>query len=107
MFDLRNRLYAHLQRMSLRFFTSTRSGEMLSRINNDVGGIQDAVTGTFTTFYSNLITVVTTVALMACLDWRLTLISLSPRCRSSSSRRASSAPSSAACSRGRRSGSAT
>jgi ATP-binding cassette subfamily B protein len=77
MFDLRNRTYGHLQKMSLRFFTSTRSGEMLSRINNDVGGIQDAVTGTFTTFYSNLITVITTVALMALLDWRLTLISLS------------------------------
>src|SRR5574338_979887 len=44
MYDLRNRLYAHLQTMSLRFFTSTRSGEILSRLNNDVGGVQDAVT---------------------------------------------------------------
>lgn len=77
MFDLRNQTYAHLQRMSLRFFTSTRSGEMLSRINNDVGGVQDAVTGSFTTFYSNLIIVVTTVVTMAVLDWRLTLLSLS------------------------------
>src|SRR5581483_10224009 len=72
----RNRLYAHLQRMSLRFFTSTRSGEILSRINNDVGGVQDAVTSSFTTVYSNLITVVTTVVFMAFLDWRLTIISL-------------------------------
>jgi ATP-binding cassette subfamily B protein len=76
MYDLRNRLYAHLQRMSLRFFTSTRSGEILSRINNDVGGVQDAVTSSFTTVYSNLITVVTTVVFMAFLDWRLAIISL-------------------------------
>ena len=48
MYDLRNRLYAHLQTMSLRWFTSTRSGEILSRLNNDVGGVQDAVTGSFT-----------------------------------------------------------
>ncbi|MHB8376421.1 MAG: ABC transporter ATP-binding protein [Dehalococcoidia bacterium] len=76
MYDLRNRLYAHLQTMSLRFFTSTRSGEILSRLNNDVGGIQDAVTGSFTSVISNLIIVVTTVITMLFLDWRLTLISL-------------------------------
>ena len=77
MYDLRNKTYAHLQKMSLRFFTSTRSGDMLSRLNNDIGGIQDAVTGSFTTLYSNLITVVSTVVLMWFLDWRLTLLSLS------------------------------
>ncbi len=77
MYDLRNATYRHLQKMSLRFFTSTRSGEMLSRLNNDVSGIQDAVTNSFTTLYSNLITVITTVVLMAALDWRLTLLSLS------------------------------
>jgi ATP-binding cassette subfamily B protein len=77
MYDLRNATYRHLQKMSLRFFTSTRSGEMLSRLNNDVSGVQDAVTNSFTTLYSNLITVVTTVILMAALDWRLTLLSLS------------------------------
>ncbi|MDE3096664.1 MAG: ABC transporter ATP-binding protein [Chloroflexota bacterium] len=76
MYDLRNRLYAHLQTMSLRWFTSTRSGEILSRLNNDVGGIQDAVTGSFTSVISNLIIVVTTVVTMFFLDWRLTLISL-------------------------------
>ena len=76
MYDLRNRLYAHLQTMSLRFFTSTRSGEILSRLNNDVGGIQDAVTGSFTSVISNLIIVITTVFAMALLDWRLTLISV-------------------------------
>ncbi|TAK64758.1 MAG: ABC transporter ATP-binding protein, partial [Dehalococcoidia bacterium] len=76
MYDVRNRLYAHLQKMSLRFFTSTRSGEILSRLNNDVSGIQDAVTNSFTSVYSNLIIVVTTVVLMAFLDWRLTIIAL-------------------------------
>ncbi|HEX5479141.1 MAG TPA: ABC transporter transmembrane domain-containing protein, partial [Dehalococcoidia bacterium] len=76
MYDLRNRIYRHLQRMSLRFFTSTRSGEILSRINNDVGGVQDAVTSSFTTVLSNTIIVVTTLIYMAYLDWRLTLISL-------------------------------
>jgi len=76
MYDLRNRLYSHLQTMSLRFFTSTRSGEILSRLNNDVGGIQDAVTSSFTTVFSNLIIVASTVVLMAFLDWRLTVFSL-------------------------------
>src|SRR5262249_11311698 len=76
MYDMRKRLYAHLQRMSLRFFTSTRSGEILNRLNNDVGGIQDAVTNSFTTVISNAIIVVTTVILMAYLDWRLTIFSV-------------------------------
>jgi ATP-binding cassette subfamily B protein len=76
MYDMRNHLYAHLQKMSLRFFTSTRSGEILSRLNNDVGGIQDAVTNSFTSVFSNLIIVITTVVLMAFLDWRLTIFSL-------------------------------
>ena len=76
MYDMRNRLYSHLQKMSLRFFTSTRSGEILSRLNNDVGGIQDAVTSSFTTVFSNLIIVATTIVLMAFLDWRLTVFSL-------------------------------
>jgi ATP-binding cassette subfamily B protein len=77
MYDMRKSLYAHLQTMSLRFFTSTRSGEILSRMNNDVGGIQDAVTSSFTTALSNVIIVITTVVAMAALDWRLTLIVLS------------------------------
>ena len=65
MYDMRNRLYTRLQSMSMRFFTSTRSGEILSRLNNDVAGIQDAVTNSFTTVISNAIIVVTTVVLMA------------------------------------------
>jgi ATP-binding cassette subfamily B protein len=76
MYDMRNHLYGHLQTMSLRFFTATRTGEILSRLNNDVGGIQEAVTSSFTTVISNLIIVVTTVVLMAFLDWRLTIFSL-------------------------------
>lgn len=76
MYDMRNHLYGHLQTMSLRFFTSTRSGEILSRLNNDVGGIQEAVTNSFTSVFSNLIIVVTTVVLMVFLDWRLTIFSL-------------------------------
>jgi ATP-binding cassette subfamily B protein len=76
MYDMRNHLYSHLQTMSLRFFTSTRSGEILSRLNNDVGGIQDAVTNSFTSVFSNLIIVITTVVLMTFLDWRLTIFSL-------------------------------
>ena len=76
MYDMRNRLYAHLQTMSLRFFTSTRSGEILSRLNNDINGVQDAVTTSFTAVFSNLVIVVSTVVLMAYFDWRLTIFSL-------------------------------
>ena len=76
MYDMRNHLYAHLQTMSLRFFTSTRSGEILSRLNNDINGVQDAVTNSFTSVFSNLVIVVSTVAVMAYFDWRLTIFSL-------------------------------
>ena len=72
--DVRNRLYAKLQRMPLRFFT--RGGEILSRFSNDVNAVQDFVTNTFSALLSNIITVVSTVALMSILDWRLTLIGL-------------------------------
>jgi ATP-binding cassette subfamily B protein len=74
--EVRNRLYAKLQRMPLRFFTATRGGEILSRFSNDVNAIQDFVTNTFSALLSNIITVVSTVALMSILDWRLTLIGL-------------------------------
>lgn len=74
--DVRNRLYIKLQRMPLRFFTTTRGGEILSRFSNDVNAIQDSVTNTFSSLLSNLITVVSTVALMSVLDWRLTLMGL-------------------------------
>ncbi len=73
-FDLRRDLYAHLQRMSLRFFTNTRAGELISRLNNDVVGAQRAITGTLVTIVSNLISLVATLAIMLSLEWRLTLL---------------------------------
>jgi ATP-binding cassette subfamily B protein len=74
--DLRNALYAHLQRMPLRFFTATRTGEIQSRLSNDVGGVQGVVTDTASSVFSNLIIVVTTLAAMFWLSWQLTLMSL-------------------------------
>jgi len=75
--DLRDAVYAHLQRMPLRFFTETRTGEIQSRIANDVGGVQSVVTDTASSVFSNLIIVVTTLLAMVVIDWRLTAISLS------------------------------
>lgn len=74
--DLRDRLYSHLQRMSLRFFTGTRTGEIQSRIANDVGGIQNVVTDTASSVLANVVIVVSTVAAMTVLSWELTLLSL-------------------------------
>jgi ATP-binding cassette subfamily B protein len=76
MHDLRTAVYSHLQRMSLAFFTRTRTGEVQSRIANDIGGMQSTVTTTATTLVSNLTTVVATVIAMIVLDWRLTIASL-------------------------------
>jgi ATP-binding cassette, subfamily B, bacterial len=76
MHDLRTAVYSHLQRMSLAFFTRTRTGEVQSRIANDIGGMQATVTTTATSLVSNTTTVVATVAAMAVLDWRLTIASL-------------------------------
>lgn len=72
--DLRRSLYEHLQAMSLRFFTHTRTGELMSRLNNDVNGAQQAVTGTLVNLVSNVISLVSTLIVMISLDWRLTLI---------------------------------
>lgn len=74
--DLRNSLYAHLQHMPLRFFTSTRTGEIQSRLSNDVGGVQAVLTDTASSILSNIAIVLSTVVAMAYLDWRLTLLSL-------------------------------
>ncbi|WP_225636206.1 ABC transporter ATP-binding protein [Streptomyces solaniscabiei] len=76
MHDLRTAVYSHLQRMSLAFFTRTRTGEVQSRIANDIGGMQVTVTTTATALVSDVTTVITTVTAMALLDWRLTLASL-------------------------------
>jgi ATP-binding cassette, subfamily B, bacterial len=74
--DLRLALYRHLQWMPLRFFTETRTGEIQSRISNDVGGVQSVVTDTASSLLANFATVATTVVAMWILDWRLTLLSL-------------------------------
>ena len=63
--DLRDALYAHLQRMPLRFFTETRTGEIQSRLANDVGGVQSVVTDTASSISSNIIVVITILA-MSC-----------------------------------------
>ncbi len=76
MHDLRSDVYRHLQRMSLAFFTRTRTGEVQSRIANDVGGVQNVVTSTATSIVSNVTTVLATVVAMVLLDWRLALFSL-------------------------------
>jgi ATP-binding cassette, subfamily B, bacterial len=73
MHDLRTAVYRHLQRLSLAFFTRTRTGEVQSRIANDIGGVQTVVTSTATSVVSNVTTVVTTAAAMILLDWRLSI----------------------------------
>lgn len=74
--DFRNTLYAHLQSMSLRFFTSTRTGEIQSRLSNDVNGVEDVVTNTATSIVANISTVISTITAMVILSPLLTLISL-------------------------------
>ena len=74
--DLRGALYAHLQRMPLRFFTETRTGEIQSRLANDVGGVQSVVTDTASSVTSNVAVAISTVVAMLLIDWRLTVLSL-------------------------------
>jgi ATP-binding cassette subfamily B protein len=74
--DLRNSLYSHLQHMPLRFFTETRTGEIQSRLANDVGGIQSVVTDTASTILSNVVVIISTLIAMMILSWQLTLLSL-------------------------------
>src|SRR6266568_155426 len=74
--DFRNRLYTHLQSLSLRFFTSTRTGEIQSRLSNDVGGVQGVVTNTATSIVSNVSTVLSTIIAMIFISPILTLVSL-------------------------------
>ncbi|WP_420613431.1 ABC transporter ATP-binding protein [Candidatus Spongiisocius sp.] len=75
-YDLRRALYTHLQGMSLRFFTETKTGELVSRLNNDVVGAQTAITGTFVTIVSNVVSVVAILAVMVQAEWRLTLLAV-------------------------------
>jgi len=74
--DLRQQVFRHLQSMSLRFFTHTRTGELMSRLNNDVVGSQQAITGTAVTLISNVVALIATLMVMISLDWRLTLVSI-------------------------------
>jgi len=74
--DLRNALYGHLQRMPLRFFTETRTGEIQSRLANDVGGVQAVVTDTAANLTSNVVVASSTIVAMLLIDWRLTALSL-------------------------------
>jgi ATP-binding cassette subfamily B protein len=76
MHELRSAVYRHLQRLSLAFFTKTRTGEVQSRIANDIGGVENVVTNTATSIVSNLTTVLATVVAMFLLDWRLAAFSL-------------------------------
>ncbi|MDA0264149.1 MAG: ABC transporter ATP-binding protein [Chloroflexi bacterium] len=74
--DLRDAVYAHLQGMSLGFFTSTRTGEIQSRVSNDVGGIQSVVTSTLTDTISNTVIFLSTLVAMLILSWQLTVVAV-------------------------------
>ena len=76
MHDLRTRVYRHLQRLSLAFFTRTRTGEVQSRIANDIGGIENVVTSTATSVLANVTSVLATIVAMVLLDWRLAVFAL-------------------------------
>jgi ATP-binding cassette subfamily B protein len=75
-YDLRVALFSHLQRMSLGFFTHTKSGELMSRLNNDVVGAQSAISNTFVNIVTSLIQAVVVLSVMLTLEWRLALISV-------------------------------
>jgi ATP-binding cassette, subfamily B, bacterial len=74
--DFRNALYNHLQMMPLRFFTATRTGEIQSRLSNDVGGVQSVVTDTAASILSNVVILISTLAAMLIISWQLTVLSL-------------------------------
>ena len=76
MHDLRSAVYRHLQRLSLAFFTRTRTGEVQARIASDIGGVQNVVTSTATSIVANATTVIASVIAMFILDWRLAVFSL-------------------------------
>jgi ATP-binding cassette subfamily B protein len=75
-FDLRAKLFSHLQRMSLSFFTHTKVGELMSRLNNDVVGAQNAISNTFVNIITSFIQAIVLFSVMLTLEWRLTLISV-------------------------------
>jgi ATP-binding cassette, subfamily B, bacterial len=75
-YDLRTALYAHMQRMSLRFYTHTKAGELMSRLNNDVVAAHSAISDTIAAIIVNVIEVVLTLSVMLALEWRLTILGL-------------------------------
>ncbi len=75
-FDLRVALFSRLQRMSLRFFTNTKVGELMSRLNNDVVGAQNAISNTIVNIITNIIETIALLAVMLSLEWRLTIVSV-------------------------------
>ena len=74
--DLRDRLYSHLQTLPLAFFTSTKTGEIQSRLANDVGGVQSVVTTTASTILANVVIFVSTIVAMVILSWQLTIVAV-------------------------------
>jgi ATP-binding cassette, subfamily B, bacterial len=76
MFDLRNELYRHLQRQSLRFFTESKTGELMSRVTNDVSGIEGVVTNTVVNVVTNVVTLLSVAVVIFGLNWQLALLSL-------------------------------
>ncbi|HEX3246766.1 MAG TPA: ABC transporter ATP-binding protein [Chloroflexota bacterium] len=76
MFDLRNALYVHLQKQGLRFFTDSRTGEVMSRLNNDVNGVQDVIRDTLAGVLTNVFVVISTIVVILAIDWRLALVAL-------------------------------
>ena len=75
-YDLRSTLFARLQRMSLRFFTNTKTGELMSRLNSDVVGAQNAISNTIVNIVTNFIEAAGLLLVMFTLEWRLTLVSI-------------------------------
>jgi ATP-binding cassette subfamily B protein len=73
-YDLRVALFEHMQRMSIRFFTNTKTGELMSRLNNDVVGAQRAISNTIIDIITNIVTVIATLAVMLAMEWRLTIL---------------------------------
>lgn len=76
LYDLREELYRNLQRMSLHFYTANRSGEIVSRVNNDVNAVQTTVTGAFVGIASNIATLIAASAMLLSMNWRLTLLAV-------------------------------
>jgi ATP-binding cassette subfamily B protein len=76
MLDLRDRLYSHLETLSLAFFTGTKTGEIQSRLANDVGGVQTVVTTTASTILANVVIFISTIVAMIIISWQLTIVAV-------------------------------